>query len=381
MRKRGAIWLFMPAAVLMPVAVFMGACRETYIAPAVSGHTGYLVVEGFINNGEDSTLIELSRSFRLDSGSSLQPELQAEVDVEGKDNSSYPLPEIGNGQYGVAALALNNAVPYRLHIRTGAGREYVSDYVDLKGSPPIDSIGWTNSNAGLQIYVNTHDPQNATHYYRWEYQETWEFRSDYYTGYGYSDHNLVGVVPDTFYTCWNTVNSENILVGSSARLSTDLIAQFPLVLIPPNSRMISIEYSILVKQYPLSQEAYAFWSELQQNTEELGSIFSPEPFQTKGNLHAVGDSSETVIGYVGAGTLQQKRIYLTPDQIPGWSFNPFGDGCSLLKIPDSPESLESYLGGLAYLPVALGNGVVFVAFATCVNCTLTGTNKKPSFWP
>jgi hypothetical protein len=32
MRKRDAIWLIIPGAVLVPAAVFMPACRETYLA-------------------------------------------------------------------------------------------------------------------------------------------------------------------------------------------------------------------------------------------------------------------------------------------------------------------------------------------------------------
>jgi hypothetical protein len=389
MRKRGAIWLFLPPAPTWRLTVtlmsgLMGAlaCRETYIAPVVSTKDRYLVVEAFINNGIDSTLISLTRSFSLDDSSTLRPELNAQVAVEGRDNSSYPIPEIGNGQYGLPGLALNNALQYRLHIKTSAGKEYRSDYVDLKVSPPIDSVNWRSSDSGLQIYVNTHDPQGTTRHYRWEYQQTWQFNSVYFSNYAYTNHQLIPRTFNNFYTCWKSGGSTNILLGSSDKLSQDEIAGFPLVLIPPSSWMISIKYSILVKQYPLTPEGYAFWSDLQKNSEQLGSIFSPEPSQSKGNIHSVTDTSEMVIGYVEGGTLQRQRIYITPDQIPDWLYSSYDGACRLDTIGNDPKDLMNYLGGVEYLPIDLTPfGAVSISSSVCADCRLIGTNIKPSFWP
>jgi hypothetical protein len=383
MRKTDAIWLFMPAAAFMVAAVFI-ACREAYIPPVASVRSSYLVVEGFINNGTDSTLISLSRSFTLADTSVLKPELNAVVTVEGRDNSSYPMQEIGNGAYGVAALALNNALPYRMHIKTSAGKEYISDYVDLKPSPPIDSVSWSRTDSGLQIYVNTHDPQGTTRHYRWEYQQTWQFHSVYFSNYEYTNKQLIPRPFNNFFTCWENLGSTNILIGSSDKLSQDLIAGFPLVLIPPNSWMIGIKYSILVKQYALTPAGYQFWSDLQKNSEQLGSIFSPEPSQSKGNIHSVTDTSEMVIGYVEGGTLRQQRIYITPDQIPDWLYSNYDDGsCRLDTIGNDAQDLMKYLGGVDYLPVDLiaPGFSVKIASSVCVDCALIGTNTKPSFWP
>jgi hypothetical protein len=373
------------AAVAVPLLLIGPACREAYVAPVVSTNTHFLVVEGFINNGSDSTLFNLTRSFKLDDTSSLQPELHAQVDVEGKDNSSFPLTEIGNGQYGVASLGLNNAIQYRLHIRTSAGKDYLSDFVDLKVSPPIDSINWKRTDSGLQIYANTHDPQAASRYYRWEYQQTWQFNSIFYSTEKYNGLILVPRVND-FYTCWKSANSSGILLASTAKLSQDVIAEYPLVLIPPDSWLISLKYSILVKQYTLSAEAYQFWSDLQKNSEQLGSIFSPEPFQTKGNIHAVGDSSEMVIGYISAGTSRQQRIYIVPYDIPNWGFGSYQVGCRVFSTPNVKDSLEFYLAGFTYLPIGPtmnggnANARFDYALSSCIDCRLTGTTIKPLFW-
>jgi hypothetical protein len=374
-------------SVLVVMILSIGpACRETYILPVKSVDGRLLVVDGFINNGVDSTVISLTRSFGLEDSSVSAPELGARVDVQGKDNSSYSLVEIGGGKYGVGSLSLDNSLQYRLHIKTSSGREYLSDYLDLKVSPLIDSITWSRTESGVQIYANTHDPQNASHYYRWDYQQTWEFNSIFYSSYQYNGDTVVPRPVNNFYTCWKTVDAPSIQLASTARLSRDAV-NYPLLLIPTNSYMITILYSILVRQYVLTPAAYQFWSDLKQNTELIGSIFSPEPFQARGNIHSVSDSTETVIGYISAGTSRQQRIFISPAQIPDWGFGSYEPDCKIRSISDEKDSLRLWLAGFAYLPIAptQANGAfntrTDISFASCVDCTLTGTNIKPSFWP
>src|ERR1700733_1883985 len=132
--------------------ILSAACKEAYDPPVISTDHAYLVVDGFINNGPDSTVITLSRTFKLnDSVTTAPAELSAQVSVQGSDNSLFPLPELGNGNYGVPSLILNPAQQYRLHIATSDGKLYRSDYVPLKSSPPIDSVNWINSDNGLQF--------------------------------------------------------------------------------------------------------------------------------------------------------------------------------------------------------------------------------------
>jgi hypothetical protein len=364
--------------------IFIG-CKEAYVPPVHSSNKSFLVVEGFINNGQDSTYISLTHTFSLNDTGSVTPELHAQLTVEGKDNSSYPLKEWGNGKYGVTSLALNNSLQYRLHIRTTAGKEYVSDYLDLKASPPIDSVSWKRTGEGLQIYANTHDPQNASHYYRWDYQETWEFHSVYYTYLQWVNDQIQPLSPDPYYTCWKYASSTTVLLSSSTKLATDEIYQSPIELIPSNSWLISVRFSILVKQYVLTADAYNYWSDLQKNTEQIGSIFSPQPFADKGNIHNVADTSEQVVGFLSAGTLQKQRIFITPGQIPDWRPGTYED-CNETNVTRL-DSLFYYLHAGNNLPIdqvetPSGSGKYQwnIAATSCINCTLIGTLAKPSYW-
>jgi hypothetical protein len=368
--------------------LLVGACKESYNPPVKSTNNIYLVVEGFINNGQDSTYITLSHTFKLNDTASSTPELHAQLTVEGKDNSSFPLTEFGNGQYGAASLTLNNAMQYRLHVKTTGGKEYVSDYVDLKVSPPIDSVNWVRKPDGsVQIYANTHDPQNASHYYHWDYLEVWQFYANYEVSFRYLNHQIESFSPDTFYTCWKYNPSTSVLLGSSTKLASDQIAEAPMVVIPANSWEISLEYSILVRQYVLTSQGFDYWQNLQKNTEQIGSIFGPQPSEIKGNIHNIADSTEQVIGFISAGTVQTQRIFITPGQLPGWQMTHFWD-CGVFDT--SPDSLDYFLGS-PISQLALEGSTTspsgalryYLTDNVCVDCTLTpqSVNHKPSFWP
>src|ERR1700743_1380928 len=160
--------------IIVLVTVFIAGCRKPYSPAVLSAANSYLVVEGVINSGSDSTFIKLSRTVKLSDKTSTNPELNATVAVEGDQNTSYPLTAIGNGLYPSAGLNLNSTHKYRLNIKTSNGKQYLSDYVDVVNSPPIDSVSYdTQGNLygpGLNIYVNTHDANNKARYFRWVYQ-------------------------------------------------------------------------------------------------------------------------------------------------------------------------------------------------------------------
>src|SRR6202012_4889724 len=65
-------------------------CKQNYVSPYVSPHTGYLVVEGYIS-GNGPTQFTLSRTVPLPGSEGIPLETGAQVQVEGSDSSVYPL--------------------------------------------------------------------------------------------------------------------------------------------------------------------------------------------------------------------------------------------------------------------------------------------------
>jgi hypothetical protein len=360
-----------------------GSCKIPYDPPLKSSDTNSLVVEGYID-GAAPTIFTLSRSRILSNGDTAtrKLELHARVLVEDDHQNSFLLTETGDGVYAsIDVLNLTPASKYRLHIFTSDAREYVSDLVSFKQSAPIDSIGWSIKDDGVQTFVNTHDPSNSTRYYRWSFSETWEVHSYYYSTYEYiSSTNSVVPRTNQVYQCWRSDNSTGILLGSSAKLTNDVINQAPLVYIAPHDSKLNVLYSILVKQYALDADGYNYWVAMKSNTENVGSIFDPQPNQTTGNIHCVTDASETVVGYVGAGNSVEKRMFIQNSSLPtGWNTWP---ACELLIVPDIPDSLKFYFAN-GYEPIepTWPPGGYESSSSECVDCTLFGTNVKPLFWP
>ena len=148
------------------------SCKQHYTLPAQAiKQTNYLVVEGNINVGQDSTIITLTRSVPVtDTTKALVPETGAAITVETDAGRTFPLVEIGNGAYAVANIQQGAASEkYRLNITTANNRQYVSSYVEFKKTPPIDSVSWEQHDDGVHIYVNTHDDQNKSLYYKWNF--------------------------------------------------------------------------------------------------------------------------------------------------------------------------------------------------------------------
>jgi hypothetical protein len=373
--------------------VYIYGCKTSYSPGPVSSSASYLVVEGTINTGADSTIIHLSHTVQLSSGIDSSVVTGAQVIVESSSNASYPLSEIGKGIYASANLGLDSTQQYRLHIKTSDGKEYLSDLVQSKPTPPIDSIGFTTSNNVLQLYVNTHDPKGVTRYYRWQYQETWQFHAKYFSSY-YS--NGSAIIPRTLdqirYYCFQNHFSSSILLGSSAKLSQDVISQQPILSIPSTSEKIELKYSILLKQYALTKDAYNYWQNLKKNTEQLGSIFDAQPSEIQGNIHCISNPHEPVIGYISVGSVKQKRIFIDSGQlplswVPTYPYVCTQDSMWFCKLPSCINEVAQDLipNPGAYQPTQQFyiNGALEGYLASspeCTDCTLRGTQQTPAFW-
>jgi len=383
---------------LLCVLIFaLPCCRKPYNPSVISSPASYLVVEGVINSGQDSTIVRISKTVSLAGTTTVNPMLGATVNVESDQQNTYPLIDNNsNGYYGAAPLNLSASQKYRLRIVTAEGKQYLSDFVAVKATPPIDSIGFTVQNKNVKLYINTHDPANNTHNYRWDYVETWEFHSMYQSYYVLdpSTNTIVHRRPGQgVYYCFNTHASSNILLASTTKLTQDVVYQSPLLSIPITSEKVEIKYSILVRQYALNTDAFNFYQNLQKNNEQLGSIFDSQPSQLNGNIHNVNDPTEPVIGFITVTNVQSKRIFISNDAIPKYT------------VPDYPYQCEEdtalYANKFGYNDVqnilinqpltdvptfavmaTSPTGIIGYGYSTpgCVDCTLRGSPNVPAFW-
>jgi hypothetical protein len=373
----------MPALITAAVFSFF-ACKKPYEPPEIKGSMNLLVVDGTISAGNDavSTFI-LSRTKRLNDSVLFEPERNASVYIEEEQGGSFLMEPKGDGVYHSQPLSLPAGRNYRIRIIT-AGKEYLSSYVPAKTSPAIDSLTW-KQDKDVTVSVHTHDPSNNTRYYRWEYVETWNYRSVLHAMWGVKD-GMIFLKDSITQTdsCWRTANSTNIVVGSSVALSEDVISYLPVTIIPQHAEKISMGYSILVKQYGLTEQAFRYFKLIQKNTQQLGTLFDAQPSQLTGNIQCVDSPNEPVIGFVTASTVSEKRTSIRNSDLVDWHFMESAGSChSFFEVAVNPVDYRIYsYPDPTFAPYYfISMGPLVVAPKACLECTERGgTNVKPSFW-
>lgn len=369
------------------------SCKKPFNPPATTSPSNYLVVEGVINGSTDSTIIKLSRTVNIAQNVSSNLETKAQLNVEDMVGNIYPLKEASPGRYTGGPLNLDSTKKYRLHIQTSNGKTYLSDYVQFTPTPAIDSVGYTVTGNTLQVYANTHDPKNNTRYYRWDFAETWKFHSKYQSAYITDGTKIVlRRLDQMIYYCFANDVSGNIILGSSEKLQQDVIDQIPITSIVSTSEKIEIKYSILLKQYALTKDAYLYWQNLKKNTEQLGSIFDAQPSTNLGNIHNAADPNEPVIGFISATNVKSKRVFIANEALPpSWQplypyscapdsafFNFHGHNqVADVLVPIGSTSIPIYafyLKGSSFPDGYISSSIV------CTDCTIRGATKQPAFW-
>ncbi|WP_227786923.1 DUF4249 domain-containing protein [Hymenobacter sp. BT770] len=376
--------------------LLLSGCTDPYLPDIIKTPPSYLVVDGFINIQGVST-VKLTQAYAIASAKAPPVEAKATVYIEEDGGPRYVLREAPVGTYTSAALALNPTKKYRLHLNTQAGKEYASDYVPAKLTPPIDNLSWRVDNAELNILVDAHDATNATRYYRWEFEETWEIRPAYSTSLEYINHAMKARAVPFPSACWGTEGSKTVQIDKTTSLTQDVVSNHRLRVLPANTERLFTRYSILARQLALTKEEYAYWDLLRKNTESIGTLFDPQPAQLTGNVHCLSNPAEPVLGFVGAHSVMEKRLFIARADLPrtmsvlsGYEKcvpPDFIDLYPKIFMPPSPaEIMEIAFSQPDYLPVGevygSANDVVGYDAAPrdCVDCRTRGSAVKPSFW-
>ncbi len=364
--------------------ILLQACKEPYFPEVVEAPNSFLVVDGMIKVGGDSTIIRLTRTRNLVDSNVLITENDAFVVLEGDRGGFYPFSRMGNGYYGTAPLQLNTAEKFSLKIVTRDNKEYRSAFVPVKPTPPIDSLSWVRDTS-VTVRVSTQDPSGKSRFYRWEFEETWEYNSFYESilGFDYGTNLPYFLEPKDYLSrCWSSEKSATILLASTNNQVDDIVENLPVTTIVQGSDKVSVRYSILVKQYALTKEAFEYWQLLRKNTNELGSIFGNQPAELISNIKCVSNPDEPVVGFVSISSVQQQRLFIRRGELSGWYPDYSLQTLCEPKIV-GPDSLSYYLQRNKNLMQAynITGGGTALADKRCIDCRIRGgITKMPSFW-
>lgn len=372
---------------LLLLILLLSNCVSEFNAPS-EGYEDLLVVDAFLTDGDERFQVHLSRSFPIDTFE-ITPESGALVRLLAESGEMYDLQEISNnGSYeSIGAINPQVGMSYKLIIQTKGGDNYESAEVKMRATPEIDSIVYKQEDQptaglqGVQIYANTHDPNNSTWFYRWEWEESWEFIMPY-DPYLVWEDDEIQVRQDRTYRCWKYGTSSSIAITSSKNLVQDRISDYPLLYVTNETDRLNRRYSLLVKQYGLNEEAYNYWKELRDITENLGTLFDPQPSIVLGNIRNIDNQTEVVLGYFDAASVSEQRIFVERGQLSEIVLPEYFAYCtdSIVTEGQIPEMVSKgwFLIGDTQTPT--GFPAYNMTSESCIDCRLYGSIERPDYW-
>jgi len=375
---------------LLPVLLWAVSCVEPIELDIEDNFDNMLVVEGTVTNELMRHKVKLTRTYPLEEAQA-SAESNARVSVVENGSREFLFQEEEPGMYvSLEEFKAEAASSYVLRIVSAAGKTYESSPSTLVPSAPVAAIepvlvNNDNGSTGVALVLEGTQNQGEASYYRYEYEETFKIVSPFKKNYDFEiqgDTIIAVFKTREEYTCFRTENSQEIVIANTGFLSEDKVNGLMVNFVEKGDPRMSHRYSILVRQYGLTAEAYRFYETL-KNLSESESLFSQiQPGHIPGNVHSLDDPSENVLGFFSVSEVSSKRAF--------FSFTDFFDEndrerphfiapCEPVKHP-LPLTIQFLREGsvkyYSHDPLE-GN---FVIRSPCVDCTLSGTNVVPDFW-
>lgn len=314
---------------------------------------------------------------------------------------------------GVPRLRGSNEVAFIFNLTNASAKEayrvwftddetkkvYRSNWMKVEKAPLIERIDFVPDDKNVKVRLTLTGPDDDTRYFCWTYTEDWEIHSDflplYLYRYGVDPYNIRGQAYEEIqgeydkYYCWNRASSRELFVADTRDLNSRTLPARQIAEFGRTTSRCQELYCISVTAYGISADRYAYIHHMNEVSNIQGDLFSPNPSAMRGNLRCEQDSTELVLGYVGVCQTTMTRAFFE-----GTRYYTGRVDYSVRFFPNLSEPLEAESNEKGYdyfysrgdrplYMVADENGDEKMQWAPrrCVDCTMTGTKNKPSYWP
>ncbi|MFZ4546452.1 MAG: DUF4249 domain-containing protein [Bacteroidales bacterium] len=237
---------------------------------------------------------------------------------------------------------------FRVEILLHGGDQIVSDFDEVQDCPEMDSVYYLLETLpsvnpyltikGIRFYLDLSAQNSGCRNFRWEAFETYEYKA-------------ILAKETSRKVCWMTGMIKNIFTQTTRNLAENKYMHYPLHFVDNySSQRLKYGYSLLIRQYALSEDAFEFWDKVRINNSEQGGLYEKQPLAIKGNLRNLTHPEMQVLGFFGASSVKEKRIFVKNiENLP------------IEYLDCEPDPRPE---------------------ASCVDClSVGGTNIKPNFWP
>lgn len=362
--------------------LIFSACVDEYW-PEMDKYENLLVVDGLLTNGDELGIVRLSVSSSIND-QELIPLSNAELYITDENEVKTTFTELVPGTYFISDSSFFGQAgkTYQLFIKLPNGKSYISDRCYLSDPSPIDSVygipeepNIDHSFPGVQFYIANHSNLADTAYYFWQLSQTYKYRSSFDIDYTWEGELIPFPKPDSLRTCWLTTVVPGLLVASTIGFNPAETVQFPLNFVSTETKMLSMRYSLLVKQFTISKSAFDFYDAIDQQNVDQGSLWSQQPYQIVGNMHNVDDPDEPVLGFFIVAGVNEKRIFIDRPDLVFYYLECTPD-FDLRFVPFEPQvNWPILIDDIMFLGLAIAND------DACFDCRLSGGSlSPPDFW-
>lgn len=318
------------------------------VASTVDSSLNVVIIDGGVTNLDELQVIRLSRSHPdpLTGRFGQVPLTGATVKIVIDSTQTVPLTERGLGYYQ-APDGFKGQVghAYQLRFTLVDGIDYQSSNERLQPVPPINQVrAQFNANsltstqrlnnvyaAAHDFYVDFTDPADQTNYYRWIWID-WE-RQEWCKSCNEGLYQIIDTqgnliedcVSEPRFTyprydyncrtqCWEILYGNDLVLFTDQYSNGSTIKALRVAQIP----LYSNEHCLVeIRQMSLTQQAYAYFRQLDKQTRNSGGVASAQPALLVGNISNLTRKNGPVVGYFTASAVSSRRYWLTRDDAIG----------------------------------------------------------------
>lgn len=302
------------------IFLFAGTIACTELVDLNSdGGLGQIVIHGRITDGiaGNKVTISLTSSFNGEQ----EPISQADVVLLEDD---IPLAVYVEDEPGIYLLNIGNDSDrtgrnYALAVTLADGRQFKSrpsimpDLVAIDNpyfdasvvDVQVNQAGISQERNLAQLFIDTEivDPENDF-FLKWDILETYSFQERI---------RVSPIPPDPCYVT-NDITGTEVRLFNGAELKVPSVQNQLLVSTEIDSRF-AFDYYFSVVQFTMDEDAFNYWSRINQIANLQGTIFDQVSGVVQGNLFNPNDPSEEVLGYFEVVRSDTTRAHVRADAI------------------------------------------------------------------
>lgn len=358
------------------------SCTEQF-HPEIDSDLSILVVDGKITNEMGPYEVRLFRTVDLISVDTLKPETGAIIILNDDLGNSELLEEISPGIYQNLQQEIKGTIDqsYWISIETNGGDKFESepekmsspyDILDIYGKEVEKITSSLEKKKVVTFYFDAKTENNDANYLRWEYRESYEWRSPEYLNTEQFTEN-----PSTI--CFPVTDFPLINIYNASELEAKIISTQPTSTIYTNEVKLLYNYLIDMTLFSTTKKNYRFWETIKSINYSEGNLYNVLTANIDGNIIACDENCEA-IGYFEVSSVSKKQKFFNESNFT-LEFANYPEECETFEMrmeDDSPDParfhvISSYPEGRATVYVVRRN--------ECYECNIAHPVNKPSFWP